>query len=121
MGRVRDELASVIPVLNQNPKAREVVKVLPRTICFDLKGEESKFCVVSTGDQMALQDLVSGEPDVVIYGDADEVAKIVQRKREITHPVAEGKVWVSKGKLSQMILFDRVLNFRPRVTAGKPK
>lgn len=114
MGRAKDALTSAISILNQNQKAKEMVEAIPKVICFDLEGEEEPFYVVVEGKQLNLTEAISGEPDIIVSGDAEEVAKIASREREITHPIAEGKISITKGKLSQMIVFDRVLSFRRR-------
>ena len=112
MGIAKEELSHAIPILNQNSRAKEMIGVLPKVIQFSLEGEEKAFSLVVEGDQLILDDTAKGNPEIIVSGDAGEVAKIFSREREITHPVAEGKVWISKGKLSQMIILDRVLNFR---------
>jgi len=113
MGRAKDALASAISILNQNQKAKEMVEAMPKVVCFELEGEKP-FYVVVEGEQLNLTDAISGEPDIIVSGDADEVAKIARREREITHPIAEGKISITKGKLSQMIVFDRMLTFQGR-------
>ena len=113
MGKSRDELTRAIPVLNQNPRAKEMMAAMPKTVKFDLKGEDKPFFVVVEGGALSLKD-TAGKPDIIVSGDSTEVAKVVSRQREITHPIAEGKIWVSAGKLSQMIVFDRVLAFQKR-------
>jgi len=111
MGIVKDELAMVIPTLNQNPKAREIIWVLPSVIAFKLEGEG--FCMTIADGQVKLEGL-GPEPDIVVSGDASEFLKVITREKDITHVVAGGKVWVSQGKLSKMILFDRMLNLQRR-------
>ena len=114
MGRAREELERVVPILNQNPKAKEMMGALPAVVEFNLEGEEESFFVIVDGDQLSLAGTTERKPDIKVSGDADEIAKIVRREREIMHPIAEGKVWVSAGKLSQMVIFDRVLDFQRR-------
>lgn len=114
MGKVREALRDSISRMNGNPKAREIIQVLPRMVAFDLDGEGGTFALAIQGaDSVTLTDDVQGA-EIVVNGDATEFAKIVTRERELTHSVAEGKVWVSKGKLSKMILFDRLLNLSRR-------
>ena len=114
MGRAKDALASAVSSVNRNQKAKEMIEAVPRVICFDLEGEEGPFYVVVEGKQLNLMETISGEPDIIVSGDANQVAKIASREREITHPIAEGKISITKGKLSQMIVFDRVLTFQGR-------
>ncbi len=110
MGKVKEALKDAIPRMNGNPKAREIIQVLPRGIAFDLEGEEKPFALVAKDDDSVALTDDSGSAEIVVNGDAGEFARIVTRERELTHAVAEGKVWVSRGKLSKMILFDRLLN-----------
>jgi len=114
MGRAKDALASAISILNRSQKAREMIEAMPKVVCFDLEGEEGPFYVVVEGEQLNLMEAISGEPEITVSGDANEVAKIASREREITHPIAEGKISITKGKLSRMIVFDRILSFQGR-------
>jgi len=109
MGKAREAMRDAISRLRDNPKAREIIQVLPRRIAFELEGEERPFALTVSDGELSLSDDVAGA-DIVVAGDAPEFARIVSREREVTHAVAEGKVRVSRGKLSQMILFDRLLN-----------
>lgn len=110
MGKVKESLKEAIPRMNANPKAREIIQVLPRAIAFDLEGEGETFALVVNQDDSVSLSGDSGNAEIVVSGDAAEFARIVTREREVTHAVAEGKVWVSRGKLSKMILLDRLLN-----------
>lgn len=111
MGKAKEALKDAIPRMNANPKAREIIQVLPRMIGFDLDGEGETFALAvrKEDDAVFLSDDIR-DAEIMVSGDAAEFARIVTREREVTHAVAEGKVWVSRGKLSRMILLDRLLN-----------
>ena len=115
MAEVKDELERIIPLLNTNPKAKEVMDGWPRLIRFELEGEEQPFSlVVEQGQAKLLDDPASREPDIILLGSAKEFVRVVRRERDITHPIAEGTVWLGTGKLSQMIIFDRILAMSKR-------
>ncbi|MBI4290640.1 MAG: SCP2 sterol-binding domain-containing protein [Betaproteobacteria bacterium] len=110
MGKAKEALKEAVPRMNANPKAREIIQVLPRVIAFDLEGEGEPFALaVKDDDTVCLSD-ETRDSEIVVSGNAAEFAKIINREGEVTHAVAEGKIWVSKGKLSRMILLDRLLN-----------
>jgi len=109
MGNVMVALNEVIPRLNDNPKAQEIIQVLPKLIAFDLDGENQRFSLVVDGGAVALGD-EAVDAEIVVSGDAAEFTRVVTRERDITHAVADGLVWVTRGKLSKMILLDRLLN-----------
>ena len=110
MGKAKEAVREAIPRMNANPKSREIIQVLPRVIAFDLEGEGETFALVVKDSNAVILSDDTGDAEIVVGGDAAEFAKIVTREREVTHAVAEGKVWLTKGKLSRMILFDRLLN-----------
>jgi putative sterol carrier protein len=109
MGEGKDELKRVIPLFNDNPRAIEIMEGWPRTVLFDLNGEETPFYISVKEGRMSLAEGVPKEADIVVKGDGRELAKVVKRERDITHPIAEAILRVEKGKLSQLILFDRIL------------
>ena len=110
MGQAQNELKSIISLLNDNPWAKEILDGWPRTINFELEGEEAPFHIIVEEGRIRVGEGTAGkEPDIIVRGDSGEVARVVRRERDITHPMAEGKLWVTKGKLSQLIIFDRIL------------
>ena len=109
MGEGKDELKKVIPLFSDNPRAIEIMEGWPRTVLFELDGEETPFYIRVKEGRMSLTEGVPKEADIVVKGDGRELAKVVKREREITHPIAEASLRVDKGKLSQLILFDRIL------------
>lgn len=56
MGEARDELTKVIPIINSNPKAIEVMDGWPRVVQFELEGEGGMFFLVVEKGQAKLFD-----------------------------------------------------------------
>lgn len=109
MGAGKAELKKAIPLFADNPKAVEIMEGWTKTVLFDLDGEESPFYISVKEGRMSLSDGVPLEADIVLKGDGRELAKVVKRERDITHPIAEASLRIDRGKLSQLILFDRIL------------
>ena len=109
MGEGKDELKKVVPLFDDNPWAREILEGWPRTVLFELDGEESPFYITVKEGKMSFGEGAPGEADIIVRGEGKEFARVVRRERDITHPIAEAGLTISKGKLSQLILFDRIL------------
>lgn len=110
MGEALNELKKVIPLLNDNPRAKEILEGWPRTVNFELDSEGGPFhVIVADGKIRTGEGAAAKEADIVVKGDSREFSRVVRRERDITHPMAEGHLWVTKGKLSQLVIFDRVL------------
>ena len=109
MGEAKDELKKVIPLLDDNPWAKEIMEGWPRTVLFELGGEETPFYISVKEGRMSFGEGVPTEADILVRGESTELARVVRRERDITHPIAEASLGVDKGKLSQLIIFDRIL------------
>ncbi len=109
MSEGKDELKKVVPLFDGNPKAVEIMEGWPRTVLFELDGEKPPFYITVKEGKMSFAEGVPKEADIVVKGNGKEFAKVVKRERDITHPIAEGSLRVDKGKLSQLIIFDRIL------------
>jgi putative sterol carrier protein len=109
MGAARNELEKIIPLFTDNPRAIEIMEGWPRTVLFDLDGEQGPFNISVKGAKMSLADGVPLDADIVVRGESRELADVVKREKDITHPIAEAILRVEKGKLSQLIIFDRIL------------
>lgn len=109
MGETFIEAQELASRLNESPKARDLMEAFPRTIQFDLNGEESKFFMTIEGGRMAIAKGVSEKADIVIIGNTEEFAKVVRGKLDVTHPIARGQITVTKGKVSEMTLLNRIL------------
>ena len=109
MGEAKDELKKVITLVTDNPWSKEIMEGWPRTVLFELKGEEIPFHIIVRDGKMSLREGVPDEVDVLVRGQGSELARVVRRERDITHPIAEASLTVEKGSLSQMIILDRIL------------
>ena len=109
MGEAKNEIKRVIPLFDDNPKAKEIMDGWPRTVLFELEGEETPFYISVREGRISLGDGMPGEVDILVKGKSKELARVVRRERDITHPIAEAGLWVDKGKLSQLIILDRIL------------
>jgi len=109
MGETFSEMPGLISRLNDSPKARNMMEAYPRTIQFDLDGEESKFFITIKEGRMAISPGFSANADVIIAGDSGEFAKVVRGKLDVTHTIARGHITITKGKVSEMTLLNRIL------------
>jgi putative sterol carrier protein len=109
MGETYSEMIRIIPRLNESLKARNLMEAFPRTIQFDLEGEESKFYTTIEGGRMTITKGVSEKADIVIVGDTREFAKVAEGKLDVSHTIARGHITITKGKVSEMTLLNRIL------------
>lgn len=109
MGETFSEMTKIIPMINATPKTKDLMEAFPKTIQFELDGEESSFLITIQGGQMKLTQGISEKADIVVTGDTKEFAKVVRGKVDVTHPIARGQITVKKGKISDMTLLNRIL------------
>lgn len=105
-----DEMAAIVPRLNASPAARNLMEAFPRTIEFTIPSEQSRFFVRIEGGQITLHDNFPNNSDlVVIVSDGPRFIHVLRGGLDISHPVAEGRLTVERGRLSEMILLNRIL------------
>lgn len=109
MGETFSEIVGLASRLNESRSARKLMEAFPRTIQFDLEGEESKFYMTIEGGKMTITKGVSEKADIVIAGDTREFAKVVRGKLDVSHTIARGHIRITKGKVSEMTLLNRIL------------
>jgi putative sterol carrier protein len=109
MGETLNEMEGLILRLNESRSARNLMESFSRTIQFDLEGEENKFFITIEGGRMTLTKGVAEKPDIGIAGDTKEFAKVVRGKLDVTHTIAHGHIRITKGKVSEMTLLNRIL------------
>ena len=109
MGQAKEELLKIIPALNGSRKAGDMMKVFRRKIRFDLTGEENAFNLEINNGQMKVTEDAPGEADIVVTGEAAEFAKVISHGVDVTHPIAFGHIVITKGKVSEMTLLNRIL------------
>ena len=114
MGQAKNSLERMIPWLNDHPKAIGIMKAWPRKVQFDLDKERSPFHIVVGRGEMSLLDGVCGEPDIIVGGDEKALAEVVEGVIDITHPISQGRLFVKRGKISEMTQFNRLIALAKR-------
>jgi putative sterol carrier protein len=109
MGATFDELLELASRLNESRSARSLMEAFPRTIEFDLEGEEGAFYMTIDGGRMSIAKGVPQKSDIVMAGDGNRFVKVVRGKLDVTHTLAQGHMRVTKGKVSEMTQFNRIL------------
>jgi len=114
MGATRKEFSQLIPLLNDNKSAGVLMEAFNRTIRFDLDGEPTRFFIVIAGNKMGLSEKASGDADIIVSGQTDELARVVRGEIDVTHLIANGNTKISKGKVSEMTLLNRIIAVQKR-------
>ena len=109
MGQTKEELRKIIPVLNGAKKSSDLMKLFTRKIRFELAGEEKAFNLDIDKGQMKLTENGAGESDIVVTGDGNAFARVISAGVDVTHPIARGQIRITKGKISEMTLLNRIL------------
>ena len=109
MGQAKEELLKIIPALNSSRKAGDMMKVFTRKIRFDLRSEENAFTLEIEKGQMKVTEDTTGEANIIVTGEAKEFAKVISAGVDVTHPIAFGHIVITKGKVSEMTLLNRIL------------
>ena len=105
MGEARNEVVTLLPLVNSSPRARNIMEGWPRIILLELDGEEKPFYITIEQGQMRLEEKSHHEPDIVIMGSATELAKVFRGDKDITHPLAHGQLRPSRGKSIELVIF----------------
>ena len=66
MAEGKIELARIIPLLNANPRARNLMEAWPRIVQFNLEGEESSFHIIIDHGQMKLGEGIHDKPHIML-------------------------------------------------------
>jgi putative sterol carrier protein len=109
MGVTFDELLELASRLNESRLAKNLMETFSRTIQFDLEGEEGTFYMTIDGGRMSIAKGVPQNPDIVMAGDGSQFVKVVRGKLDVTHTLAQGHMRVTKGKVSELTQFNRIL------------
>ncbi len=108
------ELTGLAARLNESRTAKNLMEAFPRTIEFDLKGEDGKFFMKIDGGRMSIVKGAARNADIAVAGDTGEFAKVVRGKLDVTHPIAHGHLTVEKGKMSELTLLNRIFVAKDR-------
>jgi putative sterol carrier protein len=114
MNETRDQLVVAMSHLNESRSARNLMESFPRTVQLNLRGEGRPLHVSFEGGRMAVREGDAAEPHLVVSGDTLEFARVVKGEIDISHPIAQGKLRVEKGKVSEMTLLNRILAITKR-------
>jgi putative sterol carrier protein len=109
MSEVKKEVTKIVSLLNSSSRARELMETWPRVLQLDLDEEESPFYLLIDHGQMAVKESVDKQADLVIQGSGKEFIEVVSGRKDIMYPIAHGQIKLSKGKISEMISFSRIL------------
>ncbi len=110
MGHTYDEMAAIVTLLNGSPAARNLMEAFPRVIQFSVAREGGPFFVRIENGAIALHDGTPNDADLIVdVADGPRFIQVLGGSLDISHPVAEGKLTVERGKLSEMILLNRIL------------
>ena len=109
MGVTYDEFLELASRLNESRSARNLMETYPRAIEFYLDGEEGPFYMTIDGGRMSIAKGVPQKSDIVMSGDGSQFVRVVQGKLDVTHTLAQGHMRVTKGKVSDLTQFNRIL------------
>jgi putative sterol carrier protein len=109
MNTTRDALILAVAQLNESKSARNLMESFPRTVQLNLDGEGKTLHITIERGRIALREGSAAEPHLVISGDTNEFARVVNGELDVSHPIAHGKLRVEKGKVSEMTLLNRIL------------
>jgi len=108
MEAVLNALKRVAASLNQNPKARYLMEGFTRDIY--LVAEDEPVRVRIADGVMDVSKAPVGEPAIVVdVNDPSRFLPVIESGLDISHPIAEGAISVSRGKVSDLVLFNRIL------------
>ena len=109
MGKAKTALEELLPLVNSNRSAKELMGAFHRKIQFELDDEKKPMNMVIAQQQMAMAESIAGEADIVATGDGAELARVIRGEIDITHLIARGNLFIKKGKISEMTLLNRIL------------
>lgn len=109
MGIGKEELTKTIGIASQSRRARQRAVEWNTVIQFELEGEEKPFCLVFNDGKGVVRDGAHIKPDIVVTGDTKDLARVATGDVSITHPIAQGKMRVARGKFLELIRLERVI------------
>jgi len=109
MTQIKEALKDVIPFLNGNARAKQLMEVWPRVLELGLEGEEKPFYLVIDQGQMALEERVDKLVDIVISGSSKAFIDVMTGRKDVTYPIAQGELKLARENVPDMITFSRIL------------
>ena len=105
MGEAKTEVLKLLPILNASVGAARIMEGWPKALRLELEGEESAFYIIIEAGKMRVAENFEKEPDLVMHGEAGEIAKFFRGDKDITHPLAHGQIRLSRGKSLELVVF----------------
>lgn len=105
MGEAKSEVLKLIPLVNSSSGATKIMGGWPKSILVQLEGEESPFYIIIEQGKMRVEEKLEREPEMVMLGNATEIAKVFRGDKDITHPLAHGQLRLQRGKSIELVLF----------------
>ena len=105
MGEAKNAVVQLLPLINASKGARTIMEVWPKSLLLDLEGEEKVFYIIIAAGTMGVAETLDKEPDLIMLGDATEIAKFFRGDKDITHPLAHGQLRLSRGKSIELVVF----------------
>ncbi len=105
MGEAKKAVEELLPQLNASKGAMKIMEGWPKAMLLELEGEEKAFYIVIDQGKMSITETLAREPDLVMHGDAKEIAQFFRGDKDITHPLAHGHLRLSRGKSLELVVF----------------
>lgn len=107
-GAARQEMGAIAERLNASPAARHLMEAFARVIGLDIAGETPFFVRIEEG-WMHIHDGVPNDPDLIVeIAAAGRFVEVLRGAVDVTHPIAEGVIILRRGRVSEMILLNRI-------------
>ena len=105
MGEAKSEVVKLVPLINTSSGATKIMEGWPKSILLELEGEESPFYIIIEQGKMRVEEKSDKEPEMVMLGNAAEIAKVFRGDKDITHPLAHGQLRLKRGKSIELVIF----------------
>lgn len=109
MGDALEAVKKAVGQINASEKAKYVITAWDAAIEFDLDGEDGPFHLLVKDAKIELAGGAAADPLVAVKGAADAVAKAARGEIDITHPVQRGQLKLAKGKMIDLIRYNRAV------------
>lgn len=112
-----EDLSALAQQLNENRGARSLMEAFPKTIRVETD-DGSALNISFGGGLMAVAQGPGGEPDIIVQTQPLAFARVVRGELDYSHLMAHGTLRVTKGKVSDMVLLNRILWITKRGAAA---
>jgi hypothetical protein len=108
MEAVLNALKQVAASLNENPKARYLMEGFTRDIYLVAQDDPVRVRIAD-GLMYVAKAPIADAGIVVNVKDPSRFLLVIESGLDISHPIAEGAISISRGKVSDLVLFNRIL------------